>query len=90
MNQTTTTGFVFHENHLSMTPNDAVVFNTAADMLVWPEISTAIINAGGHRGHIAHFAREKCAGRPAVAWAADQDHEIVVAALRSVAEGLVG
>lgn len=71
-----------------MTPDDAAIFNTAADMLVFPDVSTAIIGAGGHRGHIAHFAREKCAGRPAVAWACDQDHDLVVAALRATGEAL--
>jgi hypothetical protein len=83
-------GFVFNENHTPMTPADAAVFNLASDMLIFPNVSASIISAGGHRGHIAHFAREKCGGRPAVAWAADMDHDHVVAALRSVAEGLAG
>jgi hypothetical protein len=63
---------------------------TAAEMLVWPAVSTAITNAGGNTAHIAHFSREKCGCRPVVPWAADMDHDHVVAALRSVAEGLEG
>ena len=82
------TPFAPHPGHRQMTPDDAAVFLTAADMIVWPEVSTAIRSAGGDLANIYYFNREVCGGRPAVPWAEAQDHETVVAELRRVGEGL--
>lgn len=82
------TPFEAFAGHRKMTPDDATVFATAADMLVHPEVSKAISDAGGDLANIYHFSREVCASCPIVPWAVRQDHETVVAMLRKVGEGL--
>ena len=82
------TPFVPHEGHRRMTPEDAVIFQAAADMCVWPNVSAAIRAAGGDLANIYHFSREVCGGRPVLPWAEREDHETVVAMLRKVGEGL--
>ena len=82
------TPFEAFVGHRKMTPDDATVFATAADMLVFPDIGKAITDAGGDLANIYHFSREVCAGKPILPWAVKEDHETVVAMLRKVGEGL--
>ena len=80
--------FVFNPGHRKMTSADGDVFILAADMLVHPEVSSAIREAGGDLANIYYFGREVAGGCPIVPWAMRQDHETVVAMLRKVGEGL--
>lgn len=82
-------GFQPHPAHRAMTPEDAQIFATAADMLVHPHIRTALYDAGGDAAHVAHFSRLHCPGRPALPWCAEMKHEEVVALLRATGEALV-
>lgn len=80
--------FTPHPAHRAMTPADADVFKTAAEMYVHPDISKAIRAAGGDDGNIAHFSRTHCNGRPVVPFAAESEHETIVSLLRSTGEAL--
>lgn len=88
MNKTTATPFKPHPAHRAMTPADAQVFKTAAEMYVHPDISKAIREAGGDEGNIAHFSRTHAYGRPIVPFAADSDHDTIVSLLRQTGEAL--
>ena len=88
MSKTTATPFVPHPAHKQMTPEDAHVFTSAAEMYCHPNISKAIRDAGGNDAHIAHFSRIHAYGRPIVPFAADNDHETIVSLLKSTGEAL--
>lgn len=88
MTNTKFTPFVPHPAHRQMTQADADVFALAAQMLAHPDVTKAILDAGGDTANIAHFSRSACRGRPINPWASDNDHETVKAALVSVSEAL--
>lgn len=88
MTKTTTTPFKPHPAHRPMTPEDAQIFKTAAEMYVHPNVSKAIRDAGGDDGNIAHFSRTHCYGRPIVPFAADNEHETIVSLLKATGEAL--
>ena len=83
-----TGAFVFNPGHRKMTQTDGDVFNLAADMLVFPQVTKAIKDAGGDLANCYYFSREVAGGCPILPWAEKQDHETVVAMLRKVGEGL--
>lgn len=88
MTKTVATPFVPHPAHRAMTPDDAQVFNLAAEMYVRPHITKAIRDAGGNEAHFAHFSRERASGRPIAAFAAENDHETIVSLLKATGEAL--
>lgn len=88
MTKTSEIPFKPHPAHRPMTPADADVFKTAAEMYVHPNVSEAIRAAGGDEGNIAHFSRTHCYGRPIVPFAAESEHETIVSLLKQTGEAL--
>jgi hypothetical protein len=82
------TPFEPHPAHRAMTPDDAEIFECAADMYVHPKLYGSILSVGGDDSHIAHFSRTHCSNRPVSPWADDQTHETVVALLKATGEAL--
>lgn len=88
MTKTQAAPFTPFEGHRRMTPEDAAIFETAAEMLIWPDVHSALNGAGGDLANHYYFSQQVCTNRPVNAWAGEQDHETVVAMLRKVGEGL--
>lgn len=65
MTKTQAAPFTPFEGHRRMTPEDAAIFETAAEMLIWPDVHSALNGAGGDLANHYYFSQQVCTNRPA-------------------------